>query len=1005
LKKTCSFVLIFCLLISLIPISVFSQEAEVQMLEQPEMTELEQFVAQNESMPDLSVKEHKTGSKKIVREVKEKRTKNSKDYLLEDGSYQSVISLGDVHYEDENGQLTDIQTNIIDEADLEEINVPLSKDSAVEVRGLIKEFKEKKIKKNKSDSDFRALQVPFDVKLPKRFTKGYTIGKGEDKLTFIPVGANRSLSVMDSVYRDQLNYMEAWTSTNVTLKVTSDGIKEVITLRDNQAPNLFSFEVKGNLTEELNNESLKLLPAWLIDANGTYRDVSQTLRRDNDKVFVDLVADVQGLSYPVVIDPTIVTADSESMKVTNLIRQAIVNEPTISSDGYISYVATNAVKHKTFYVNNIMNFINVPIFTFNTSSIPTNASIHSVKFKFRGGTFGYMDQRNVLLEWYPYKASYTLNDWANPIGNSAGMYTTSSLQGDMNREISLTNIQQINKASYTSLRIGLDGGMPPIENSIQFSVYTGNPTENPGLIINYNLPSSAATIITPNGEERLFNLHNIEWNPAKDIEDATSKDYGLYAPVRSRINLNSSSTRIFQLFEPTLDAKFVDNVMFTFDTGDFYNAPLKISLYDTDGTKVTSEILGSAVNIIAPNNYHPIYGGTINVKLPRIDLMQGHTYAIGIEILNLSSNIHIRLNSLAGSSHRCGLFWSTQWIRCSYDINMRIDFKKEAPLQYQIQLSPNNGASWSDLVVLTTANATSYPFDFSTIAPTTQAKIRVRAYDGSLYGPWDESNSTFKIGNRIPSLSITSYTNGEQLNVSSPTLTWSYFDLDGDSQSTYQVKGSRDNWATTTYNSGELSSAASNHTTPALEEGTWSFAVRVKDGYGWSDWQYRNQLFLSASYEPNDTAGTAHLITPNTLYKSYLTLNDIDYFKYTATSEGQHNITLKVPSTKNYDIQIYNSSQVLIMQGTQSTGIVEEVSFYGKTGQTYYIKIAGVNGDFSAIPYEFKLTEVIFNYQYDLNGRISTMTYHKGLYRYEINYVFDDNGNFKRSIITKTETN
>jgi hypothetical protein len=71
------------------------------------------------------------------------------------------------------------------------------------------------------------------------------------------------------------------------------------------------------------------------------------------------------------------------------------------------------------------------------------------------------------------------------------------------------------------------------------------------------------------------------------------------------------------------------------------------------------------------------------------------------------------------------------------------------------------------------------------------------------------------------------------------TLTWTFSDPDaGNTQSAYHVVGTKDNWATWGYDSGNISSTSGSHTIPAntLTEGTWLFAIQYADQSGtWSD--------------------------------------------------------------------------------------------------------------------------------------------------------------------------
>jgi hypothetical protein len=406
-------------------------------------------------------------------------------------------------------------------------------------------------------------------------------------------------------------------------------------------------------------------------------------------------------------------------------------------------------------------------------------------------------------------------------------------------------------------------------------------------------------------------------------------------------------------------------------------------------------------------------------------------------------------------------------------------------LRYQIQYSGNGGQSWSTIVNLTSAGATSYTYNFSSTANTTNALIRIRAYDGVNYGPWDNSDRPFTIRhnsppnapsglnpgstssstptivnsvtpslswtftdpdsgdtqsayqvviqtstgtavhdtgwvnssnksftvasnkltrgtayrwqvrvkdnkgaisayssfmyikpNQLPVATITSYTDGQQVSDNILTFTWTYTDPDGHTQTKYQIQGSQDNFATISYNSGEISSSATTHTTSPLGDGTWSFRLRVFDGREWSAWNNRNNLVLPNSYEPNDTNTTAFPILMNTNYSTYIgSASDVDFYTYQAAHTGIDELTLTVPSDKNYDVYIYDQNMKFLASGLGTTGDTEKVIFKVSQGQRIYVKVVGVNGHYSTTAtYTLRVSQYSLNttiqYQYDNNGNL-----------------------------------
>jgi len=244
----------------------------------------------------------RAAGKRIAREIYSKRTENSKLFQASDGSYILAMTSNPQHYQDENGNWQDIDTSLVEGANVKNLDSPLSNQTPAEIKRMIKESR--KNPTFQPPSDFYALRVPFHATIPKLYSKGYTIGKGSDRLTLIPVDAEAAKGVLADT-KDTMIYHEAWKQTDVELTVLSSGIKETIVLNSPAAPTTFRFEVMGQLTDDFLSGQLFIHPAWLEDAAGVQRDVVQTIQRKGGKTFLELTPDVAGLTFPIKIDPTV----------------------------------------------------------------------------------------------------------------------------------------------------------------------------------------------------------------------------------------------------------------------------------------------------------------------------------------------------------------------------------------------------------------------------------------------------------------------------------------------------------------------------------------------------------------------------------------------------------------------------------------------------------------------------------------------------------------------------
>ncbi len=117
-------------------------------------------------------------------------------------------------------------------------------------------------------------------------------------------------------------------------------------------------------------------------------------------------------------------------------------------------------------------------------------------------------------------------------------------------------------------------------------------------------------------------------------------------------------------------------------------------------------------------------------------------------------------------------------------------------------------------------------------------------------GNWGENSDTqtFTV-NMIP---IAENQKAEELTTFTPTLSWDYFDADGDTQENFHVQVGTSENASDLWDSNQQNSDS--HTTyagSALDEDViYHWRVRVYDGYEWSDWLYGGTFTISPPIPP-----------------------------------------------------------------------------------------------------------------------------------------------------------
>jgi hypothetical protein len=111
-----------------------------------------------------------------------------------------------------------------------------------------------------------------------------------------------------------------------------------------------------------------------------------------------------------------------------------------------------------------------------------------------------------------------------------------------------------------------------------------------------------------------------------------------------------------------------------------------------------------------------------------------------------------------------------------------------------------------------------------------------------------------------------------------------------------------------------------------------------------------------SAFEPNETLATgAAIVSGVTNSAAISTATDIDYFKITTTATSSIVYNLVGPAGVDYDLYVYNSAGTQLGSGATTTS-TETVSLASQVAGTYYIKVMGYTGAFSATCYTIKAT-------------------------------------------------
>lgn len=520
-----------------------------------------------------------------------------------------------------------------------------------------------------------------------------------------------------------------------------------------------------------------------------------------------------------------------------------------AKDVYVSKSYPNAnyntSDHLDVYTSDAGEDINIAYLQFDLSSLPfgaasvINAYIELEIKNVSQSTDSYIEAYIVDKSWDEATVTYTTQPTLGVRVFRELMYSTANVK----HQINVTNsIDQVFLRNY---------GWAIKSKSASIFYYSSNSTIQPKLVIEYDETPSKPVIIQPNGGETLNEVFEIKYEKAYDQRI-------IYTYVIDRTDLlpvyqldTGSIGQTFKAVDASESDFKVRNVSFYVKDG---SGDIDVSVYETDGTLPTN-LLKTVRHAVTANQINKV-----NLDLAGLD--PSKTYAITVSYVNAYVEISLTGGTAQNDRYPYGSavkYTAGAWSTISgEDTYMIIETGVPDGLQYQIQLSIDNGSTWRDIVSATPLS--SYSYDFVREQETSLGRLRVRATDGKSYGQWDESDGVFTIlHNKPPSTPTNLVPNGGAINRQLvQRFTWKHNDEGTQSRAVIEWKLQSE----TTWNTVEVNSPNQYYDfgPNALPAGTIVWRVQTFDDYEEGSPWSNTAIFTSA--EPADAPIITGPISP-----------------------------------------------------------------------------------------------------------------------------------------------
>lgn len=838
-------------------------------------------------------------------EIVAKRTENAKHFLMSDGTFQANIYMGAIHYQDDSGTWQNIDSTITDPVAVAIPKQPINRT----------------LHEHGGWAHSQHFTTPYnkaDLRLPKNIKSGYSIGFGQDRLTFTPDKASPSLGQINPTNPYEIDYQDVWVDTDITLEAQSDGVKETIVLKSNNSPTTFSFKVSdGTIADDWTSGGLNIVAPWYEDANGTRKDATIAQRTQGSQVFIDITVDPTGMSFPIVVDPSVTIAGNAGSGQNSSVFSGNTGTNYSTSGLNVGVYPSNTSEHWSFLVQ------------FDLSSIPSGSSISSAILDLYWAGYNGPPSDFSLYENTGSWISTSVT-WANKpaTGSKVASFSYNGQAGSYasNQLIQIPITQYVSDVASGNANYGLSA----IDDSTssgygQFqSTYT-NANYCPKIEVTYDVPPSSPTVTAPNGGETINTTFNITWNAATNnsgtiegsLVDSSENGITFY-------NASGYQNKVSQMFTPQSGQTSIKSVDFIM-AGGSSSSSVTVAIYTVSSGAPSSQY-SSVVTVTIPANSGRTKF-TADFSSSPVPVTVGTQYAIVISTTDTVSKQTFYGTSVPANygTYQHQVYGNSSWASVNGEYMLsQVNYAAPASsLTYEIDLSQNSGSTWSTIVSQTAAGATSYNYDFTNTPASSTNLIRVRAYDGSSYGPYDQSNGVFTIQHdKAPTAPTNLSPSTGALDHTQPiTATWTYNDPDtGDSQSKFNIKWSTNNGSTWTEVDGTVT-ASTSYTWPAntFSDGqTVQWMVQTYDTNGLnSPWSAQAQFIAGT------VPGTPTITSP-AINATVATANPTIQW----SSSGQTDYQLQVQDMSNN--VLWDSGDVV------STNVAATLAGYSLANSTSY---------------------------------------------------------------------